>query len=100
MSVLKQKRAVSKAEFINVAYQIHVETLNFLTRLSARYSRMHLLPPYVSALPLPLQHLFHYIFYSATRCQAVVMHQPLCVAPVPQSCAADVAFYMFGHLLA
>ena len=40
MSVLKQKRAVSKAEFINVAYQIHVETLNFLTRLSARYARM------------------------------------------------------------
>ena len=40
MSVLKQKRAVSKAEFINVAYQIHVETLNFLTRLSARYSRL------------------------------------------------------------
>ena len=40
MSVLKQKRAVSKAEFINVAYQIHVETLNFMTRLSARYSRM------------------------------------------------------------
>ena len=39
MSVLKQKRAVSKAEFINVAYQIHVETLNFLTRLSARYAR-------------------------------------------------------------
>ena len=40
MSVLKQKRAVSKAEFINVAYQIHVETPNFLTRLSARYARM------------------------------------------------------------
>ena len=40
MSVLKQKRAVSKAEFINVAYQIHVETLNFLTRLSARYARV------------------------------------------------------------
>ena len=40
MSVLKQKRAVSKAEFINVAYQIHVETLNFLTRLSARDARM------------------------------------------------------------
>ena len=40
MSVLKQKRAVSKAEFINVAYQIHVESLNFLTRLSARYARM------------------------------------------------------------
>ena len=40
MSVLKGKRTTSKAEFINVAYQIHVETLNFLTRLSARYARM------------------------------------------------------------
>lgn len=40
MSVLKQKRAVSKAEFINVARQIYIETLNFLTRLSARYSRL------------------------------------------------------------
>ena len=40
MSVLKQKRAVSKAEFINVARQIYLETLNFLTRLSARYSRL------------------------------------------------------------
>ena len=40
MSVLKQKRAVSKAEFINVARQIYIETLNFLTRLTARYSRL------------------------------------------------------------
>lgn len=40
MSVLKQKRAVSKAEFINVARQIYIETMNFLTRLSARYSRL------------------------------------------------------------
>lgn len=40
MSVLKQKRTTSKAEFINTAYQIYVETLNFLTRLSARYSRL------------------------------------------------------------
>ena len=40
MSVLMQKRAVSKAEFINVARQIYIETLNFLTRLSARYSRL------------------------------------------------------------
>ena len=40
MSVLKQKRTTSKAEFINTANQIYVETLNFLTRLSARYSRM------------------------------------------------------------
>lgn len=40
MSVLKQKRTVSKAEFVNTANQIYVETLNFLTRLSARYSRI------------------------------------------------------------
>ena len=40
MSVLKQKRTTSKAEFINTANQIYVETLNFLTRLAARYSRL------------------------------------------------------------
>lgn len=40
MSVLKQKRTVSKAEFVNTANQIYVQTLNFLTRLSARYSRL------------------------------------------------------------
>lgn len=40
MSVLKQKRTTSKAEFVNTANQIYVETLNFLTRLSARYSRI------------------------------------------------------------
>ena len=40
MSVLKAKRTVSKAEFVNTANQIYVETLNFLTRLSARYSRL------------------------------------------------------------
>lgn len=40
MSVLKQRRTVSKAEFVNVANQIYVETLAFLTRLSARYSRL------------------------------------------------------------
>ena len=34
MSVLKQKRTTSKAEFINTANQIYVETLNFLTRYS------------------------------------------------------------------
>lgn len=38
MSVLKQKRTTSKAEFINTANQIYVETLNFLTRLSARFT--------------------------------------------------------------
>lgn len=40
MSVLAQKRTVSKAEFVNTANKIYVETLNFLTRLSARYSRL------------------------------------------------------------
>ncbi len=40
MSVLQQKRTVSKAEFVNTANNIYVETLNFLTRMSARYSRL------------------------------------------------------------
>ena len=40
MSVLKSKRTLSKAEFVNTAYQIYTETLRFLTRLSARYSRL------------------------------------------------------------
>lgn len=40
MSVLKSKRTTSKAEFVNTANQIYIETLNFLTRLSARYSRL------------------------------------------------------------
>lgn len=40
MSVLLQKRTVSSAEFVNTANQIYVETLAFLTRLSARYSRL------------------------------------------------------------
>lgn len=40
MSVLKAKRTTSKAEFINTAYNIYVETLDFLTRMSARYSRL------------------------------------------------------------
>lgn len=40
MSVLKEKRTVSKAEFVNTANQIYIETIGFLTRLSARYSRL------------------------------------------------------------
>ena len=40
MSVLKSKRTTSKAEFVNTAHQIFVETLGFLTRLPARYSRL------------------------------------------------------------
>lgn len=40
MSVLKAKRTTSKAEYVNTANQIYIETINFLTRLSARYSRL------------------------------------------------------------
>ena len=40
MSVLKAKRGVSKAEFVNTANKIYTETLWFLSRLSARYSRL------------------------------------------------------------
>uniref|UniRef100_A0AAU8B4X1 Uncharacterized protein n=1 Tax=Dulem virus 34 TaxID=3145752 RepID=A0AAU8B4X1_9CAUD len=40
MSVLKEKRTVSKAEFVNTANEIYVETLAFLSRLSARYARL------------------------------------------------------------
>ena len=44
MSVLKNKRTTSKAEFVNTANEIYTETINFLSRLSARYSRL-LAPP-------------------------------------------------------
>ena len=40
MSVLKSKRTESKAEYVNVANAIYIETINFLTRISARYSRL------------------------------------------------------------
>ena len=40
MSVLKEKRTTSAAEYVNTANQIYVETLGFLTRLSSRYSRL------------------------------------------------------------
>ncbi|MBR1646035.1 MAG: hypothetical protein IJ685_04565 [Selenomonadaceae bacterium] len=40
MSVLKAKRGISKAEFVNTANKIYTETLWFLSRLSARYSRL------------------------------------------------------------
>ena len=40
MSVLKSKRGKSKAEYVNTASAIYTETLNFLSRLSARYSRI------------------------------------------------------------
>jgi len=40
MSVLKAKRSESKAEYLNTAFEICNETMAFLTRLSARYSRL------------------------------------------------------------
>ena len=40
MSVLKVHRGTSKAEFVNTANKIYTETLWFLSRLSARYSRL------------------------------------------------------------
>lgn len=40
MSVLKIHRSESKAEYINTANEIFAETMQFLTRLSARYSRL------------------------------------------------------------
>lgn len=40
MSVLKARRKESRAEFVNTADNIHTQTIQFLTRLSARYSRL------------------------------------------------------------
>lgn len=40
MSVLKAHRSESKAEFVNAANKIYIQTINFLSRLSSRYSRL------------------------------------------------------------
>ena len=40
MSVLKAHRSESKAEYINTANKIYVQTIGFLSRLSSRYSRL------------------------------------------------------------
>lgn len=40
MSVLKSRRQQSKVEFVNVANQIFVEVMGFLTRMSNRYQRL------------------------------------------------------------
>lgn len=40
MSVLKSRRTESKAEYIYTANKIYAETIRFLSRLSARYSRL------------------------------------------------------------
>lgn len=37
---LKNKRNESKAEFVNTANKIYIETVQFLTKLSNRYSRL------------------------------------------------------------
>lgn len=40
MSVLKSRRVTSKTEYLKVANDIYLYTISFLTRLSARYSRL------------------------------------------------------------
>ena len=40
MSVLKSKRTTSSMEFVNTANKIYVETINFLSLVSARYARL------------------------------------------------------------
>lgn len=40
MSVLKDKRTTSKAEYVNAANQIYVKTVDFLSRMSPRYARL------------------------------------------------------------
>lgn len=40
MSVLLNRRRDSKMEYVNTACNIHDEVINFLSRLSARYSRL------------------------------------------------------------
>lgn len=40
MSALKSRRLPSKADYVNTANQIYVETMQFLTRLSSRYARL------------------------------------------------------------
>ena len=40
MSILKAHRSESRAEYVNTANKIYVQTINFLSRLSSRYSRL------------------------------------------------------------
>lgn len=44
MSVLQAHRSESKAEFLNTANKIYIQTIQFLSRLSARYSRLLAVP--------------------------------------------------------
>ena len=63
MSVLKSRRGTSKAEFINTANKIYTETLWFLSRLSARYSRL---------LAQDTIHLAHEIIANAEKANTVL----------------------------
>lgn len=40
MSVLKAKRSESKMEFVNSANKIYIQTVGFVSRMSARYARL------------------------------------------------------------
>lgn len=40
MSVLKNKRKDSHVEYLNCAYKIYIQTIEFISKLSARYSRI------------------------------------------------------------
>ena len=40
MSVLKARRSESKAEYLNTAFEIAMQTMTFVKHLSARYSRL------------------------------------------------------------
>lgn len=62
MSVLKEKRTVSKAEYVNTANQIYIKTMDFLTRLSARYSRL---------LAEPVAHLAGEVLDNAEKANSI-----------------------------
>lgn len=82
MSVLKAKRTVSKAEFVNTANQIYVETLNFLTRMSARYARLLAEPADEQRINLRKAHLLEAraslkaLDVRLTHCYTVMMQNP------------------------
>ena len=67
MSVLKARRTTSKAEYVNTANQIYVETLNFLTRMSAELRKAHLLEARASLKALDVR---------LTHCYLVIMQNP------------------------
>ena len=40
MSVLKNKRKECKAEYVNETYKAYIQTVEFVSKMSARYSRL------------------------------------------------------------